>query len=156
MDIVLLEFKLLQNCKQEYLPIIQNNADTGPTTLPSDGTHTRAQSSQEKNLTDIQRGFPWSARSDLQRSSSGVWSHRGGTTTPVCTWDHSNSSQIRLALRSAASNFLPKWLYRTNGSERFFHWKTEESNLLHISFHPVLSSMALWITKFGELAKEVT
>ncbi len=53
MDIVLLEFKLLQNCKQEYLPIIQKYADTGPTTLPSDGTHTRVQSSQEKILTDI-------------------------------------------------------------------------------------------------------
>ena len=52
-DFALLEFKLLHYWKHGYIPIIRNYADIGPTTLPSDGTHSQVQSSEEANFTEI-------------------------------------------------------------------------------------------------------
>lgn len=52
-DFVLLEFKLLHYWKHRYIPINQKYTDISPTTLPSDGTHSQVQSSEEEIFTEI-------------------------------------------------------------------------------------------------------
>lgn len=64
----------------------------------------------------------------------------GGTIMPVCATDYDFSSQIGLALRSAAWNFnymaIPnKWIRAVFSEE---HWNTDPDPL-HIPFKPVLA-----------------
>lgn len=68
----------------------------------------------------------------------------GGTVTPVCASDYDISSQIGLALRSAAWSFshmaIPNnWIGAVFSKE---HWKTEHDPL-HIPFRPVFSLITL-------------
>lgn len=144
-DVVLLDFKLLRNFKAEWVPIFQKYVSwvTLALLLCHEMAHVlefrivRKKSLQASGaafltppgLTCREAGVAWEVRA------------LGGTITPVCATDYDFSSQIGLALRSAAWNFyhmaIPnKWIRAIFSEE---HWNTEPDPL-HIPFNPVLAS----------------
>ncbi len=142
-DVVPLDFKLLRNRKAEWVPIFQKYVSW--VTLALMLCHEMAHLLEFR----IVRKKSWQAYGAAFLTPPGVtcreagvaWEVRalGGTITPVCATDYDFSSQIGLALRSAALNSyhmaIPnKWIRAVFSEE---HWNTEPDPL-HIPFNPVL------------------
>lgn len=143
-DVVLLDFKLLENCKREWVPIFQKYISW--VTLALLLCHQMAHILEfrivrKKSLHASGAAF-LTPPGVTCREAGVAWEVRalGGTITPVCAKDHDFSSKIGLSLRSAAWNFYHmaisnKWIRAVFSEE---HWNTEP-NPLHIPFNPVLS-----------------
>lgn len=122
-DVVLLDFKLLRNCKAEWVPIFQKYVSWA--TLALLLCHEMAHVLQfrivrKKSLQASEAAF-LTPPGVTCREAGVAWEVKalGGTITPVCATDCDFSSQIGLALRSAVGIFTT-WPYRINESERYF------------------------------------
>lgn len=143
-DVVLLDFKLLRNCKAEWVPIFQKYVSwvTLALLLCHEMAHVlEFRIVRKKSLQPSGEAF-LTPPGVTCREAGVAWEVRalGGTITPVCATDYDFSSQIGLALRSAAWNFyhmvIPnKWIRAVFWEE---HWNTEP-NPLRIPFNPVLA-----------------
>lgn len=136
-DIVLLDFRLVRNCKRKWVPTFQKYVSWVTLALLL-CDNSRVQNLEEKKLASIWGCSPYSTC----RGAGVAWEVRalGGTITPVCAADYDFSTQIGLALRSAAWNLyhmaIPnKWIRAVLSKE---HWNTQPDPL-HIPFNSVLS-----------------
>ena len=143
-DIVLFDFKLLENCKREWVPIFQKYISwvTLALLLCHEMAHILEFRIVRKKCLHASGAAFLTPPGVTCREAGVAWEVRalGGTFSPVCAKDHDFSSQIGLSLRSAAWNFYHmaisnKWIRAVFSEE---HWNMEP-NPLHIPFNPVLS-----------------
>lgn len=143
-DVVLLDFKLLRNCKAEWVPIFQKYVSwaTLALLLCHEMAHVLEFRIVRKKSLQASGAAFLTPPGVTCREAAVAWEVKalGGTITPVCATDYDISSQIGLALRSAAWNFyhmaIPnKWIRAVFSEE---HWNTEPDPL-HIPFNPVLA-----------------
>lgn len=143
-DVVLLDFKLLRNCKAEWVPIFQKYVSwvTLALLLCHEMAHVLEFRIVRKKSLQASGAAFLTPPGVTCREAGVAWEIRalGGTIKPVCATEYDFSSQIGLALRSAAWNFyhmaIPnKWIRAILSEE---HWNTKP-NPLHIPFNPVLA-----------------